>query len=108
MKKIFFLSLISVAAISAADKAEKFGVNLFQPTVINGTAFKAGDAKVEVVDGKATLRQGKLSVEVPVKVEETGEKYLNTRVGYRADQLKDICVGGTNKHIVFPETAGGQ
>jgi hypothetical protein len=108
-KRILFLSLISLAAVSAADKADKFGVNLYQPVVVNGTAFKAGDAKVEVADGKAIFKQGKLSAAVPVKVETGGDKFANTRIGYNADhQIKDIYVGGTNKHILFQETAGGQ
>ena len=107
-KRILFLSLISLALASAADKTEKFGVNLYQPTVVNGTAFKAGDTKVEIIGGKAVLRQGKISVEVPVTVELAKDKYQGTRVGFRADQIRDICLGGTNKHILFTETAGGQ
>jgi hypothetical protein len=107
-KRILFLSLISLALASAADKADKFGVNLYQATVVNGTTFKAGDAKIEITGGKALLKQGKLAVEVPVTVELAKDKYPDTRVGYRADQIRDICVGGTNKHILFTETAGGQ
>ncbi len=108
-KRILFLSIISLAAASAADKADKFGVSLYQPVVVNGTAFKAGDARIELADGKAVFKQGKLTAAVPVKVETGADKFASTRVGYNADhQIKDIYVGGTNKHILFQETAGGQ
>jgi|HubBroStandDraft_3_1064219.scaffolds.fasta_scaffold142558_2 hypothetical protein len=108
IRRILLLSAISLAAVSAADKASKFEVTLYQTTVVNGTAFKAGDAKVELADGKAVLRQGKLTAEIPVKVEMAKDKYAQTRVGYREHQITDISVGGTNKHILFPEAVGGQ
>lgn len=105
------LSLISLAAASAADKSEKFGVNLYQPAVVNGTAFKAGDAKIEIADGKATVKQGKTTAEVSVKVETAPEKFPLTKILYKEgneQRISDIWVGGTNKHIVFQDTAAGQ
>ena len=113
IRRILFLSLISLAAASAADKPTKFDVTLFQPVVLSGTAFKAGEAKIEIVNGKAVLKQGKLTAAATVKVETAKDKYFQTRIGYKegtgADlQLSDIYVGGTNKHILFTETAGGQ
>ena len=44
IRRIFMLGAISLAAVSAADKSDKFSVNLYQPVVLNGTTFKAGDA----------------------------------------------------------------
>ncbi len=107
IRRILLLSAISLAAASAADKS-KYDVNLYQTTVVNGTAFKAGEAKIELADGKAVLRQGKLTAEVPVKVEIAKDKFFQTRVGYREHQITDISLGGTNKHILFPEAVGGQ
>jgi acetamidase/formamidase len=102
-------SAISLAAASAADKTDNFGVNLHQPMVLNGTAFKAGDAKVQILDGKAVFTQGKTTASIPVKIETAKDKYSETRIGYKADrQINDIYVGGTNKHILFQETVGGQ
>lgn len=108
IRRILLLSVISLAAASAAEKAAKFEVTLYQTTVVNGTAFKAGATKVELADGKAVLKQGKLTAEIPVKVEIAKDKYVQTRIGYREHQITDISVGGTNKHILFPEVAGGQ
>ena len=108
IRRILLLSAISLAAVSAADRASKFDVTLYQTTVVNGTAFKAGGAKVELADGKAVLKQGKLTAEIPVKVETAKDKYAQTRVAYREHQITDISVGGTNKHILFPEAVGGQ
>jgi len=107
IRRILLLSAISLAVVSAADRS-KFDVTLYQTTVVNGTSFKAGDAKVELADGKAVLKQGKLTVEVPVKIEVAKDKYPQTRIGYREHQITDISVGGTNKHVVFAEAVGGQ
>jgi hypothetical protein len=104
IKQAFLLSpvLFSVVALAAAAN-NNFRVDLYQPTVVNGTTFKAGEAKLELKDNKAVLKQGKTSVEVDVKVEANREKYRYTSVGYREgqSQIKDITVGGTNTHIVF-------
>jgi len=108
IRRILLFSAMSLAAVSAADRASKFEVTLYQTTVVNGTAFKAGEAKVELADGKALLKQGKLTAEIPVKVETAKDKYAQTRVGYREHQITDISVGGTNKRILFPEAVGGQ
>ena len=103
IRRIALLSIISLAAANAAEKPSKFEVSLYQNTVVNGTAFKAGDAKVELAEGKAVLTQGKLTAEIPVKVEISKNKYYQTRVAYKEHQISDICVGGTNKHILFQE-----
>jgi len=109
IKRMVMFSVISLAVASAADKTEKFGLNLYQPAVFNGTAFKAGDAKIEVADGKATVKQGKTSAQVTVKVETEQAKNPLTKIQYAADQkITDIWVGGTNKHLVFQDSAAGQ
>jgi acetamidase/formamidase len=108
IQRVLMLSLISLASVSAADKNSKFDVNLYQPVVLNGTSFKAGEAKVEIVDGKAILKQGKLTAQAPVKVELAKDKYLQTKIGFKDNQISDISLGGSNKHILFQEAVGGQ
>lgn len=111
IKRVLMLSLISLAAASAADKNSKFDVTLYQPVVLNGTAFKAGDAKIELAEGKAVLTQGKTTAQAPVKVEIGKDKYQLTRIGYKNganNQISDIYVGGTAKHVLFQEAVGGQ
>jgi|SRR5581483_2429101 len=102
MKKA--LLLISVVSLAVASAANSFRVDLYQPTVVNGTTLKAGEAKVELQDSKVVFKQGKTSVEATVKVETNKDKYTYTTVGYKdsADhKIKDICVGGTTTHIFF-------
>jgi|SRR5579862_2320077 len=96
------LLLVSAISLAFASDASTVRVDLYQPTVINGTTFKAGEAKLEVQGGKAILRQGKTSAETAVTVETSKDKYRLTTVGYKDPQhIKDICVGGTTTHILF-------
>jgi hypothetical protein len=94
--------LFSVVALAAAAN-NNIRVDLYQPTVVNGTTFKPGEAKLELKDNKAVLKQGRTSVEVDVKVEANKDKYRYTTIGYREgqQQIKDITVGGTNTHVLF-------
>jgi len=99
-----FLLLFSVISLAVASAANTFRVDLYQPTVINGTTLKAGEAKIELQEGKAVFKQGKTSIEASVKVETNKDKYAYTTVGYKEGgdhKIKDICVGGTTTHIWF-------
>lgn len=99
-----FLPLFAMISLAVASAGNVFRVDLYQPTMVNGTAFKAGQAKLELNNGKAVFKQGKTTVEVPVKVEENKSKYVYTTVGYKdgtTHELKDICVAGTTTHILF-------
>jgi hypothetical protein len=99
-----FLLLFAVISMGVATAADSFRVNLYQPTVVSGTEFKAGDVKLELKDNKAVLKQGKTTAEATVKVESNKAKYLFTTVGYKegADhKIKDICLAGTTTHVVF-------
>jgi hypothetical protein len=105
MIKQAFLLFSAVALASAANN--NFRVDLLQPTVVNGTTFRAGEAKVELKDNKIVFRQGKTSAEVAVKVEENKDKYRYTTIGYRdgEKQIKDITIGGTTTHILVGRAA---
>ncbi len=96
--------LFAVVSLAVASAGNSFRVSLYQPTMVNGTEFKAGEAKLELKDDKAVIRQGKTSVEASVKVEENKGKYVYTIVGYKEGtnhEIKDICVAGTTTHILF-------
>jgi hypothetical protein len=97
---MLLLSVLSLAVASAASN--NFSVNLSQAVTVNGTEFKPGDAKVELKDNKVVLKQGKVTAELPARVENSDHKYVYTAVGYTSNhQLKDLCVGGSTTHIVF-------
>ncbi|SRR5258706_14320421 len=98
------LLLLSVVSLAVASAASNFRVDLYQPTVINGTTFKPGEAKLEIKENKALLKQGKTIVEANVKVEAAKDKYLYTTVGYKdgaTHEIKDISLAGTTTHIIF-------
>ncbi len=98
------LLLLSVISLAVASAASNFRVDLYQPTVINGTTFKPGEAKLEIKENKALLKQGKTTVEANVKVETAKDKFLYTTVGYKDGanhEIKDISLAGTTTHIVF-------
>jgi len=99
-----FLLLSSVISLAVASAGNMFKVDLYQPTTINGTTFKAGEAKLELKDNKAVLHQGKTTAEASIKVETNKTKYVLTTVGYKEGtdhQVKDICVAGTTTHVLF-------
>jgi hypothetical protein len=103
MTKRLFL-LFSVISLAVANAASAYKIDLYQPTVVNGTNFKPGEAKIEIKDNKAFIHQGKTTAEAPVKIEENKAKYVYTTVGYKDGndhQIKDICVAGTTTHIFF-------
>jgi hypothetical protein len=101
IKRALLLSLLSLAMASGASN---FKVNFYQPTVVNGTTFQPGEAKLEIAENKVVLHQGKVMAEAPVKVETNRGKYVYTTVGYKEGgdhQIKDICIAGTTTHILF-------
>jgi hypothetical protein len=99
-----FLLLASVVSLAIASAASNFSLNLYQPTVVNGTTLKVGEAKLEIRDNKAIVKQGKTSAEASVKVETANAKYLYTTIGYKdgdSHQIKDITLAGTTTKLVF-------
>lgn len=96
--------LVSVMGLAIASAASNFNLNFYQPTVVNGTTLRVGEAKLEIRDNKAIVKQGKTSVEANVKVESAASKYLYTTVGYKDGenhQIKDITLAGTTTKLVF-------
>lgn len=98
------LLLVSMVSLAIASAASNFSLTFYQPTVVNGTTLKPGEAKLEVRENKAIVKQGKTSVEASVKVETANQKYLYTTVGYKDGdnhQIKDITLAGTTTKLVF-------
>jgi outer membrane protein assembly factor BamA len=90
--------------LAVASAASNFNLNFYQTTVVNGTTLKVGEAKLEIHDNKAIVKQGKTSVEASVKVETAPNKYLYTTIGYKDGdnhQIKDITLAGTTTKLVF-------
>lgn len=105
MRKV--LLAFGLVALAAVAGAKSYTVNLFVPTMIGSEAFTPGEYKVEVVDQKALIRNGKLHGEFPVKVEENASKYASTTVRYSNNdgkmRVQEIHLGGTKTKLVFTE-----
>lgn len=109
MKKliVLFALLALVAAIAGTVPAlgPSYNVKLLRPSVLKGTALKEGEYRLSLNKDTATLGNGKVSIEVPVKVETSESKFDTTAIRY-TDQdgksvISEIRVGGTKTKVVF-------
>ena len=94
-------------ALAVASAASSYSVTFFQPVVVNGQTLKAGDYKVQFSDNKATIQQGKTVTEVPVKVENSTDKYSSTSVRLNGTTVEEIRLGGTHTRLVFDKAGAG-
>ena len=103
-KRLLFAFAIFALAVASA---KTYTINLFEPAKVGNTELKAGEYKVELVDQKAVIRNGKVESEVPVKVETAQTKYNTTSVVYGATngtrQVREIHLGGTTTKLVLSE-----
>lgn len=98
---IFLVILAGATSLFAA--ANTYRVELYKPITINGTELKAGTCKVEVLDNKVVVTQGKTTAEAPAKIEQGSQKFYSTTVtvGQNSNQAEEIRLAGTNTKIVF-------
>jgi hypothetical protein len=105
MKKILLL-VIGVAGLALASQ-KSYSITLSQPAVLGSMELAPGDYKVDVVDQKAVIRNGKVQGEAPVKVEDNASKYNTTSVRYANSdgkmRIQEIHVGGSKTKLVFSE-----
>lgn len=103
--KLFRFTFCFASLALLASAAPAYKVTLTEPSVIAGSAVKPGDYRIVVNGDKATLKAGKTSVEVPVKVQTGTQKFQYTSVETRTEAGKnvvnDIQVGGTTTTLVF-------
>ena len=89
MKKVL-LSLL-ILGLSVAYAGTTYHVNLYRPTLVNGIQLKAGECKVEVHDNKITFKQGKVSAEATVKVENNADKFASTTSAMPVREAETNC-----------------
>src|SRR5580700_3046299 len=99
------LTSFALVALSVASTAT-FKVSLLEPSVVSGKALKTGDYQLEVKNNSVVLsKDDKQQVEVPVKIEDTHQKYDHTRVLYIENKgkfsIQEIELGGTTTKITF-------
>lgn len=104
------LLIFALAGLSFAG-TKSYTVTLYQPSTIGNTELKAGSYKVDVLDQKAVIHNGKTTTEVPVKVETNESKYADTTVRFNTEggkyRVEEIHLGGTKTKLVLNESGGG-
>ena len=103
-KSLFAFATLALAIASAASS---YSVTFFQPVVVNGQTLKAGDYKLQYSENKATIQQGKNVTEVPIKVENSTDKFPTTSVRLNGTQVEEIRLGGTHTKLVLDKTGAG-
>jgi len=91
----------------AVASAKSYSLTLFETATVAGKQLPPGEYKVEVVNDKAVLRNGKIDAEAPVKVEDGQTKYPTTTVRLARDgdtaRIQEIHLGGTKTRLVFSD-----
>jgi hypothetical protein len=101
MMKKLLLCLPTVALVSAFA-ASSYRVTLFDESTVAGKTLKPGDYKLEVNDGGIVLKRDKDVTEAAAKTETADKKYKATTIRYDdKHQIREICIGGTNKKLVL-------
>jgi hypothetical protein len=105
MKRTLLLSFALVGLAIANGKS--YTVKLYQPAMAGNTQLKPGEYRLEVVDQRAVLRNGKIDSQTPVRVESNDVKYSSTTVRFsNADgkmHIQEVHLGGTKTKLVFAE-----
>ena len=101
---------LALLALSAAA-GKNYTVTLFDPTMVAGQKLAPGDYQLEVTGNKAVLKNGKHTVESPVKVVDAERKFSSTTVRYGSEnggnQIQEIRIGGTKMRVLFEEPGAG-
>ena len=95
----------AVLSLAAASAASRYTITITQPSVVKGNQLKAGDYRLNVEESKVTIANGKESVQVPVQVENNGQKFDNTAIRYSEEggklTISEIHIGGTRTRLIF-------
>ena len=104
---VFAILVLAAMAFAGTVPAGKtsFRISIMQPSVVNGTDLKPGEYKLNLGDGKITLVQGKISVEVPATFETAESKFDATAIRYREQggkqNVAEIRLGGSKTRVVL-------
>ena len=96
--------LFILAAGLAVAAAHSYTVTLFEKATLGATELAPGAYKLEVVDQKVVIHQGKTQSESAVKIEEGANKYDSTTVRLTRKDGKmlidEIHLGGTKTKLI--------
>jgi hypothetical protein len=100
-------ALVTAIAGTAPSIASSYNVKLLHTSVVKDVVLKEGQYRLNLHNQTATLVSGKVSVEVPVKMETADSKFDRTAVRYEEASGKsvitEIRIGGTKTKIVFAQ-----
>jgi hypothetical protein len=99
------LALVAAFAGNIPVKGPVSHVVLSRPSVVSGTALKAGEYKLIINAGKVTFILDKETHEIAAKIETAAKKFDNNQVEYNVaggqTTISAICLGGTKTRLVF-------
>jgi hypothetical protein len=102
MKKTLLLSFVVLGTTAFAASHNTFKMTLTQDSVVQGKTLKAGDYRVSLDNGNATIKDGKEMIQVPAREENDASKYPSTELLYQDNnKLSEVRFGGTHTKIVF-------
>jgi hypothetical protein len=104
-KLIVSFSTVAVMVASAAT----YNVTLFQDATLAGKGLHAGDYRIEIKGNNVALKHNRDVTEVAARTETADKNFAQTVVRFNSkDEVTEICIGGTNKRLVFAsETSSG-
>jgi hypothetical protein len=101
------LVLCLATAGLALASAKSYSVNLYDSVMAGKTELRAGQYRVEVMDQKAVITNGKTRAEAPVTVGNAEKKFTTTQVLISKDgpkpRIREIDLGGTTTKLMFAE-----
>ena|SRR5579883_1372490 len=98
-----------VAFAGTVPKVSVYQLTLVKPAVVSGTTLKAGDYKLTIHDATVTLtsKEGGASVQAPVKIQTSAEKFDATAVTYQSTNgsavVSEIDLGGSKIALLFAQ-----
>lgn len=102
IKFVFAFATLTLALASAANR---YTVQITEPSQINGQVVKPGEYKLELKDNHAILKNGKTVIDTQAQVQNEDKKFAETTVRYTTGepnaQIDEIRIGGTSTKIVF-------
>jgi hypothetical protein len=98
----FAILALAMASAGTVPSSHVYMITLTQPVVVHGTQLAAGDYRLTIAGDKITMQtlKGKLTVDVPAKLETTTQKFDDTALRYSGTGLAEIRLGGTKTRIV--------
>ena len=105
------LLCLFIFALAISLGASNYNLTLSKPALVNGTELKAGEYKVEVNGTKATIKNGKTSVETDVVVDTLPSKSNQSSACCLAEdgkyRLQELRLGGSNLKLTIKEGSKG-